>query len=123
MSDTRPVNCRFRLQDEGKAYPRSSCPSCGATVTSGLGTHCSKGVYQPTTDAGEGEAPTPKKDAPKKDIALRDWFAGQALAGFCANPDLNGYAAKIGLTPDGVQKAYADSAYAQADAMIAERSK
>lgn len=38
--DHRPVNCRFRLQDEGKPYPRSGCASCGATVTTGLGRVC-----------------------------------------------------------------------------------
>lgn len=25
----RPANCRNRLRDEGKAYPRSGCASCG----------------------------------------------------------------------------------------------
>ena len=38
--DTRPVSCRHRLQDEGKAYPRSSCAACGATITTGLGRYC-----------------------------------------------------------------------------------
>jgi chorismate-pyruvate lyase len=40
MSDPRPVNCRHRLQDEGKAYPRSSCTACGATIATGLGRSC-----------------------------------------------------------------------------------
>ncbi len=38
-ADTRPANCRFRLADEGKAYPRSSCQACGATVMN-LGSIC-----------------------------------------------------------------------------------
>lgn len=38
--EKRPPNCRFRLQDEGKAYPRSSCAACGKTVTTGLGKGC-----------------------------------------------------------------------------------
>lgn len=38
--DTRPANCRFRLQEEGKPYPRSSCEACHKTITTGLGTHC-----------------------------------------------------------------------------------
>ena len=41
MADTRPTNCRFRLQDEGKAYPRSSCKACGKHVFTGLGRECS----------------------------------------------------------------------------------
>lgn len=41
--DTRPENCRFRLQDEGKAYPRSSCTACGKTISTGLGRHCTVG--------------------------------------------------------------------------------
>lgn len=28
--DHRPSNCRFRLRDEGKAYPRSGCNGCNA---------------------------------------------------------------------------------------------
>ncbi len=27
--DKRPVNCRNRLRDEGKAHPRSGCAYCG----------------------------------------------------------------------------------------------
>jgi len=38
--ETRPDNCRHRLQEEGKSYPRSSCRACGKTVASGLGTKC-----------------------------------------------------------------------------------
>lgn len=34
--DLRPPNCRNRLRDEGKAYPRSSCAACGCTITNGL---------------------------------------------------------------------------------------
>lgn len=40
--DARPEGCRFRLQDEGKSYPRSSCTACGKTITTGLGTSCDK---------------------------------------------------------------------------------
>lgn len=35
--DNRPKNCRNRLKEEGKAYPKSSCPACGATLATGLG--------------------------------------------------------------------------------------
>ncbi len=42
--DRRPEQCRFRLQDEGKPYPRSGCKACGKTITTGLGTHCTERV-------------------------------------------------------------------------------
>ena len=38
--DNRPNNCRFRLRDEGKAYPKSRCFACGKGVTTGLGESC-----------------------------------------------------------------------------------
>lgn len=41
MNETRPLNCRFRLQEEGKAYPKSGCQACGKTVMTGLGNKCS----------------------------------------------------------------------------------
>lgn len=41
MTDKRPVGCRFRLVDEGKPYPRSSCTICGKGVMTGLGRECS----------------------------------------------------------------------------------
>lgn len=40
MSDLRPKDCRFRLQEEGKRYPRSGCEACGRTILSGLGNRC-----------------------------------------------------------------------------------
>ena len=36
QTDTRPANCRFRLQDENKPYPRSGCPACGRNISTGL---------------------------------------------------------------------------------------
>ena len=30
-TDERPENCRDRLQDEGKPYPKSGCEACGWT--------------------------------------------------------------------------------------------
>jgi hypothetical protein len=39
--ETRPKDCRFRLADENKPYPRSSCQACGKTVMTGLGKKCS----------------------------------------------------------------------------------
>jgi hypothetical protein len=37
--DARPADCRFRLKDEGKPYPRSGCRACGANLTT-LGNYC-----------------------------------------------------------------------------------
>lgn len=48
-------------------------------------------------------------------MSLRDWFAGQALAGFIAGYYANTEAAGYGLSD------MADIAYAQADAMLAAR--
>ena len=40
VHDPRPANCRFRLHDEGKAYPKSSCSGCGRSVVTGRGVEC-----------------------------------------------------------------------------------
>lgn len=64
---------------------------------------------------GEGFG-NPNYDAPG--MSLRDWFAGQALAGFCANPEarcFGGY--------DESREHVAKLAYDQADAMLKERAK
>ena len=45
-------------------------------------------------------------------LTLRDWFAGQALAGMMANPEMRGGA-----------KVYSADAYETADAMLAERER
>lgn len=39
-ADLRPKDCRFRLRDENKPYPKSSCGACGKTITTGLRTRC-----------------------------------------------------------------------------------
>lgn len=54
-TDLRPTNCRFRLQDEGKAFPKSSCQGCGKSITSGLGRECTVG--HPPASANEGTTP------------------------------------------------------------------
>lgn len=46
-------------------------------------------------------------------MTLRDWFAGQALAGYCAAPDFM----------DPTLEKLAEAAYKTADAMLAERAR
>lgn len=53
--DTRPAACRFRLADEGKAYPKSSCTACGKGIATGLGRHCTVSAT-PAPAAGGLEA-------------------------------------------------------------------
>lgn len=53
-------------------------------------------------------------DVGRKGMTLRDWFAGQALAG----SDWSAWEPRPGLSQD-----IADKCYAKADAMIAERKK
>lgn len=65
-----------------------------------------------------GETPT----LPTPPMTLRDWFAGQALAGMgtwcpCRG---DGYAPS---GDDAIRRAKSDWAYAQADAMLAERER
>lgn len=38
--DRRPLNCRFRLQEAGQPYPRSSCNACAGNILTGLGNQC-----------------------------------------------------------------------------------
>lgn len=46
-------------------------------------------------------------------MSLRDWFAGMALQGYCARPDLE----------KECQQGFALAAYDQADAMLAARER
>lgn len=52
-------------------------------------------------------------------MTLRDYFAGQALAGLLAHP----YCKSVGPGFNGVTVRVAIEAYAVADAMLAERAK
>lgn len=51
MTDTRPANCRSRLRDEYKAYPKSSCEGCGRSVLTGLSDECPLGTTDGPTRA------------------------------------------------------------------------
>lgn len=96
------------------------------------------------TFSGNGEAVTPGMYfAEGPGMALRDWFAGQALAGFMAQPEGEfAYRWKntetgetlmlaYGSNPGGpnwvitktADEAMAECMYRKADAMLAERSK
>lgn len=60
----------------------------------------------------------------QKGMTLRDYFAGQALAGLCANPNIMSHS----LFQDVVQgirggKHFADVAHTLADALLIERTK
>lgn len=52
-------------------------------------------------------------------MSLRDWFAGQALAGILASPNT----IKINDEPIGSANEYADVAYGVADVMLERRKK
>lgn len=56
-------------------------------------------------------------------MTLRDWFAGQALAGFVAAPNDSPYGCVIGRHKKIPPEAISALAYELADAMLAEREK
>jgi hypothetical protein len=66
MIDLRPRDCRFRQQEEGRAYPRSSCGVCGKTITTGLGVRC---TYVTTDDAAEIARMTAEIEALRAEVA------------------------------------------------------
>ena len=55
-------------------------------------------------------------------MTLRDWFAGQALEGMNANPELLEHVTE-GAPFGDMARGLAQSAYLQADAMLTERNK
>jgi len=64
----------------------------------------------------------PEFYAAETGMTLRDWFAGQALVGFMSMvPHLKNMQTRNGSDLD--EKAFAEGAFALADAMLAERSK
>lgn len=58
----------------------------------------------------------------KDEIALRDWFAGLAMQGMNANPDLLEIVTSGGILDGSYFEKAAKKAYAQADAMLRART-
>lgn len=54
-------------------------------------------------------------------MSLRDWLAGQALAGILANPDVSASAARCNVSTTEFRVHIPAAAYAMADAMLAAR--
>jgi hypothetical protein len=72
---------------------------------------------------GEGWAIDDMRVVQGGGLTVRDWFAGQALAGMQANQQLmSSLAAKCGRD-DALFSELSDAAYGMADAMLAERAK
>ena len=71
-------------------------------------------TYEPYIDGGQA-FPSMNSDLAelphRHGMSLRDWFAGQALAGYCAHPNT------------GTVKDNAERALQQADAMLEARAK
>lgn len=63
---------------------------------------------------------------PQAGMSLRDWFAGQALVGMCANPEMGKIINWLIYAAAGKEQSLngvAETAYEMADAMLAERAK
>jgi len=60
--DPRPYDCRFRAQQEGRPYPRSSCTACGKTILTGLGRRCAFDGDEITTLRAQLEQVTRERD-------------------------------------------------------------
>lgn len=56
-------------------------------------------------------------------MTLRDYFAGQALVGFCANPQLSKDFVKLNIGPRENNKWHGETAYKMADAMLEARER
>jgi hypothetical protein len=57
-------------------------------------------------------------------MSMLEWYAGMALMGISANPDISAAASgKFKLTPEQVRKSFAKSAFCQAEEMIEEAER
>ena len=108
IDDVRPDNCRFRQQEEGRLYPRSSCEACGKSVFNGLGVRCHLDPAASLTNlAVVGE-----------NLTLRDWFAGQA-----SEADINNHNYEVDYTVAARHYTREEARYRYADAMLAARKE
>lgn len=60
--DQRPKNCRERLHEAGKAYPRSGCEACSRHLTGDC----------PHPHPNSGKSPTPKKETTMHHVLKTD---------------------------------------------------
>jgi len=56
-------------------------------------------------------------------MTLRDYFAGQAIAGILANPDISASATRCNVSTEEFREDTAAAAYAMADAMLKAREQ
>lgn len=83
-----------------------------------------------SADTGGPAFPRPASPAhqhgmhdPQKGMTLRDYFAGQAIAGILANPDISASAARCNVSTEEFREDTAAAAYAMADAMLKARDQ
>ena len=111
MTDPRPTNCRFRLQDEGKSYPRSSCTACHRGILTGLGTSCAEVVGTPTPAPNAGAVKVNEEQNTEQrkvfwnwlPLAYRDGHIGEEPKFSKYNMEVAhyaGWAAALETTPD-----------------------
>lgn len=72
-------------------------------------------------DGGSAFPLAPQDTHPEWGMTLRDWFAGQALAGLTANPEEAKGTRNLSLAK--TTETAAKAAYLLADAMLVERAK
>lgn len=58
-----------------------------------------------------------------ENISLRNWFAGMAMMGMCANPDISSTMSSSGMIPYDIRISIAESAYKLANEMLAQSEK
>jgi len=104
MTETRPAECRERLREEGKAYPKSGCRACGAGIATGL-----KCKHAPATEdkeapqkividmAGAMEKLTPELIAAMAPILLNPMIKAQELQIAALQEALNRVRIAIGM--------------------------
>jgi len=56
-------------------------------------------------------------------MTLRQWYAGMAMQGMCANSDISKSMDRVGLEPKEARESIVESAFKTADLMIAEGEK